>query len=939
MPRDEALALFDRWVDATPSQRDVLLASLEATQPEVHARLLALLHADAAAQAAGFLETTTDGVAMLGPTLAATDTPTPPATRAHAGLRLGAWCLEAPIGAGGMGEVWRARRVDGLYEGRAAVKLLQAARSGAHDAARFAREGELLARLEHPHIARLLDAGLAPDGGRYLVLEHVQGERIDAWCDRHRLDLRARVALFIRVCDAVAFAHGRLVVHRDLKPANLLVTEDGEPKLLDFGVAKLIDAEAGPAADTALTRDAAAGLTPDHAAPEQLDGGPVTTATDVYALGVMLFGLLSGARPYAPTAGSIARLVKAVVEDPPRRLHDAARALGANPLRAEAVARRTTPAALLRALGGDLEAIVGKALRKAPGDRYPTVAALRDDLQRHLDHEPVAARPAGWGYRGARFVQRHPVPVAAAAAALAAMLIGAGVAAWQWRVAVQEGRRTQAVVEVLTRLFAQVQPEQAGRAQVSVRELLQRGWNELERGLEGDPDLRAEVAWSLGTMLNAAGDVPGAQRAFELRRAQLVAAGRTESIDHLRVLLELGFCAQQQADHPTARARYAELLGLAARMGASDGEEAMLARLRLATLARTEGRLAEAEQGLRAVEAQSRQRWGEAHAVRVLALEELAELLRQRGQWDEAMARYAALTQLTAGARGALAARARLAQATLLVESGRFAEAARALPTAVSLAAEVWGDGEVTHTAVARLWLAQALFRSGQGEAADRLAAQALAATRAADHTYGRLAVEVLQLRHDLRRDRLGLVSRRLPAVVAELDAGGEAMKPLAERARALQGELLLRQGAFAAARGVLDRTLAAQRQLYEEGDTDLWPTLALRGLAQAAQGRGAAAQADLDGAAEIADRLLPPGHPDRHVARSLARLARVGPPDASSAAAGALAELAALERALPGHQALGPLSPVRAALQRPASGGTPFLSDSWRLALQLLAL
>lgn len=926
-----AYALFDRWLDADEASRSALLADLQRHDPPAHARLLALIDADARAGAAGFLATGSAGAAVDGAEAAAACAPA-----VQPGACLGPWRLVEAIGAGGMGEVWRAERADGHYEGLAAVKLLQPGRRAAHDDARFAREGELLARLAHPHIARLLDAGRSADGRRYLVLEHVQGERIDRWCDERRLGLAARLALFIHVCDAVAHAHAQLVLHRDLKPANVMVDLAGAPKLLDFGVAKLLDDDPTVgSAQSDLTREAAAGLTPDHAAPEQLDAGPVGTATDVYALGVMLFGLLSGARPYAAAPGSVARLVRAIVEEPPLGLRAAAAALPPAELAEAARCRACTPAALLRGLQGDLESIVEQALRKRPSERYPTVAALREDLQRHLDHLPVHARASGPVERVRKFVRRHPLPVAAGSVALAALVLGAGVALWQWRAAVDEARRTRAVVEVLTGLFTQVQPEAAGSARVSVLELLQRGWTEVERGLAGEPGLRAEVAWSLGSMLNAAGDVPAAQAAFSLRRQQLLDSGRGDSVDHLKVLLELGFCAAQLGDHGAARRHYDALLGVARRIGAEAGEEATLARLRLATLARAEGRLAEAEAGLRGVESEARGRWGPRHAVSLLALEELAELLRQRGRWDEAMAQYASLRQLTLGAQGAPAARAQLAEAMLLVELGRFADASAALEAAVVRAAEVWGEGEVTHTAVARLWLAQALFRSGRHAEAEAVADQALAALHPAGSAPVRWTVQVLQARHGLRGTSVPVAVgalARLDATVAEIDAAGEAMKPLAERARMLQAEALLRRGEAAAAQRLLARVLAAQRALYPEGDLDLWPSLALHGLAQAALGRPAEAQVDLDEAAALADRLLPPGHPDRHAGRVLALLAK---PRGASQPDPLRDALGAWQASLAGHARHTEIAGFR---DRALARHDAFVADWWRTGLAVMA-
>jgi serine/threonine-protein kinase len=271
-----ALAAFDDWQDASPAEREALLSELPPAKRE---RLLALIDADGAAESRGFLAK-----------------PAPlPAAHELAGQVLGAWTLVAPLGSGGMGEVWRARRSDGAHNGEAAIKLLHSPWRGEGAQARFRREGELLARLTHPNIAQLLDIGetlLGVTRTRYLVLELVEGERIDAWCESRHLDVPARLRLFLQVCDAVAHAHAKLVVHRDLKPGNILVTATGQVKLLDFGVAKLLADETG----AELTAQVPAGLTPEYAAPEQLRGEPVSTATDVFALGRLLCLLLTGQR-------------------------------------------------------------------------------------------------------------------------------------------------------------------------------------------------------------------------------------------------------------------------------------------------------------------------------------------------------------------------------------------------------------------------------------------------------------------------------------------------------------------------------------------------------------------------------------------------------------------------------------------------------------------
>src|SRR5688572_11418185 len=276
-----------------------------------------------------------------------------------AGQQLGAYTLDSVLGHGGMGTVWLAHRSDGRYEGRVAVKLLNSALLGRPAEQRFVREGSVLAKLRHPNIAQLVDAGVAPSGQPYLVLEYVEGERIDRYAEERNLDLEARVRLFLDVLAAVAHAHSHLVVHRDIKPTNILVTPQGVVKLLDFGVAALL----GPD-DSSLTREADAGLTPEYAAPEQLLRQPVTTATDVYALGLVLFVLLAGKHPLGAEGKSIPEIARATLDQDAPRPSD----LAADPLRGHA-------------LRGDLDNIVGKALRKDPEERYSSAETLAADLR------------------------------------------------------------------------------------------------------------------------------------------------------------------------------------------------------------------------------------------------------------------------------------------------------------------------------------------------------------------------------------------------------------------------------------------------------------------------------------------------------------------------------------------------------------------------------
>lgn len=334
-----------------------------------------------------------------------------------AGQKIGAYTLVSQLGQGGMGTVWLAKRSDGRFERQAAVKFVRLALSGRATEERFKREGSILGRLAHPHIAELLDAGISADGNPYLILEYVDGVPIDQYCDEHKLDVDARIRLFLDVLSSVAEAHANLIVHRDLKPSNVLVRHDGQVKLLDFGIAKLLAAE-DSASSTVLTLDGASALTPRFAAPEQVSGGNVTTATDLYALGVLLYLLLTGQHPAGPGIQSPAELLKAIVE------LEAPRASGTVPFQGGVAEKRSaTPEKLRRQLRGDLDTILSKALKKNPQERYSSVTAFADDLRRYLKHEAISVRPDTLAYRTTKFVRRN-LPLVATAAAAIALVIG-----------------------------------------------------------------------------------------------------------------------------------------------------------------------------------------------------------------------------------------------------------------------------------------------------------------------------------------------------------------------------------------------------------------------------------------------------------------------------------------------------------------------------------
>jgi serine/threonine protein kinase len=322
------------------------------------------------------------------------------------------------LGKGGMGTVWLAERCDGRFEREVAIKFLNVAALDDASAERFKREGSILGKLAHPLIAELIDAGLTAAGEPFLVLEYVEGQAIDDYCDQHKLSVNERIHLFLDVLSAVAHAHSNLIVHRDIKPSNVLVSSEGQVKLLDFGIAKVLAEETGDGSATLLTLEGGAALTPRFAAPEQVSEGSITTATDIYALGVLLYLLLTGQHPAGPGPHSPAQLIKIIVDEEPPRASDAIASVSVD----VAANRAITPERQRRLLRGDLDRIIAKSLKKNPAERYPSALAFAEDLQRYLEHKPVLARPDSFGYRTAKFVRRNRVAVAVAATALVATL-------------------------------------------------------------------------------------------------------------------------------------------------------------------------------------------------------------------------------------------------------------------------------------------------------------------------------------------------------------------------------------------------------------------------------------------------------------------------------------------------------------------------------------
>jgi serine/threonine-protein kinase len=424
------------------------------------------------------------------------------------GVMLGHWRVDSLLGAGGMGEVYAAERADGSYEQRVAIKLLKRGIDTQAVLRRFLRERRILARLAHPNIARLLDAGAADDGRPYLVMERVDGLPIDQWCEHQALPLRQRLELMCAVCEAVYAAHREQIVHRDLKPSNVLVSQSGEVKLLDFGVSKLTGEDDRDGTQTML---GSAPLTPDYATPEQLLAQPVTPATDVYALGLLLYRLLTGELPHSRKSLTAA-LTAASKED---RIARPSVTLRRKQAAIDRKARMETRA-LARELDGDIDQIVLKALQREPARRYANAAELADDLRRYLDGRPVLARPDAWLYVARKFVVRNWVPVSAVMTVAAALIVGLTVALWQARVAQAQAQRAERVKNFVVSVFAEQDPFTRGTVQARApQQMLADAAARLDQELGGEPDLHAELLDDLGGVQASLGDLNSSRTLLE----------------------------------------------------------------------------------------------------------------------------------------------------------------------------------------------------------------------------------------------------------------------------------------------------------------------------------------------------------------------------------------------------------------------------------------
>jgi serine/threonine protein kinase/tetratricopeptide (TPR) repeat protein len=502
--------LFSRAVELPENEREAFVAGETGNDKDLRDELLELLACDTGRSTGPLTH-------ALG---AAIDATTRDRRKALVGRIVGNYKLVSILGHGGTGTVYLGERADRQYSAQVAVKIVDNATIHGDLGMRFRAERQILASLNHANIARLLDAGETGDGQPYLVMEYVHGEPVDRYCDRQQLDLNERLKLFLEVCNAVQYAHQNLIVHRDLKPANILVTAEGSPKLLDFGIAKLLDTGEAQAM-IALTRMNDRLLTPEYASPEQILGRQVTTASDVYALGVVLYELLTGLRPYTvPTSASQLELERSIcISDPQRPSTSVKRSIDYEPREGEssiaaiALARSSSPDRLHKRLLGDIDSIVMRALRKEPQHRYGSVEQLAADVRRYLSREPVVARQGNWLYYSQRFVRRHTFGVTAGGLFILviigfaiAMSIQAQRIAAERDKAENESQSAQAVSDFMIGVFSAADPYDTLGKEKTARQLLEESGKQV-RGDKGmRPEVRARLLASIGRAFRRSGD-------------------------------------------------------------------------------------------------------------------------------------------------------------------------------------------------------------------------------------------------------------------------------------------------------------------------------------------------------------------------------------------------------------------------------------------------
>ena len=638
--------LLDEWLDLPPQDRPVWLQGLGSEYSDVIPVLRELIEK----------HSETQNVLSQLPRLHI-QSPIGQPDGFQAGDRVGRYRLIRELGVGGMGVVWLAESTDDLKR-VVALKLPRFSPHNAILANRFERERDILAQLTHPHIARLYDAGVTAGGQRYLAMEYVNGEPITTYCDRHRLDIKARLSLFLQVFSAVQYAHSTLIVHRDLKPSNILVTEDGQVQLVDFGIAKLL--EEGEASETELTRMGGRAMTPHYASPEQVKGDRITTATDVHALGVVLYELLAGERPFKPrheTAASIEDAILNVEPLPPSRIAmDASRA----------EARSQSARRIATTLAGDIDTILLKSLRKDPQHRYATADAFAQDITRYLRGDAVLARPESVWYRTRKFVARNRLAVASSLIVFIALALGLGVSLWQGRVAQLARRHAESEAatskalndflqhDLLAQASVRAQSGPAARPNpdLKVREALDRASAAIGDRFASQPAVEASLRHTIAETYSNLGMYPEAQSQFEsaleLRRSTLGSAHP----DTITTMVRLGSIYGTLSKYADADRILTESLELQRRIH-GENDPAILDNLNgLAVLANKRGDYARAETLMTELLETQRRQHGEDHPDTMAMMNNLATFCLNQGKYPRAEQLYKRAAELKTKALG-----------------------------------------------------------------------------------------------------------------------------------------------------------------------------------------------------------------------------------------------------------------------------------------------
>jgi len=684
---DELADLFAEAVELeAPRSREAFLASLQERDPALACELAALLTADAADPAFLAAPLVDEIVEVMTEFL----------DSAFVGRRVGSWEIEAVLHHGGMGTVYRARRVDVDFEQNAALKVIRMGLGTPDLVRRFAQERRLLARLEHPNIARLLDGGTTPDGLPYLVMEHVRGETIDAWCARKRPSLDRLLEVFAQICSAVSFAHQNLVVHRDIKPSNILVTADGTAKLLDFGIAELErQALSGPEAESAFGRM----LTPDYASPEQFRGGEIGTAMDTYSLGVLLYRLLTGETPRHASEGSTPDEVeRLMLETDPRAPSEVLFARGERPPRRAA----------------DLDAIILQALRKEPEDRYPSVLSFADDLRRYVDGVPVHARPPTLVYRATRFAGRNWAALGAAATIVGVLVAGLSVALWQAGVAERqrdlaraEASTAASAIEFLKTVLGSADPWRDTEPAESVDDVIRLAESQLDSVLGDEPAARAFVLAALGEVAAGRGDLGRADRLTGAAVAILEESAVVGSAQAGAIHLTRALALHEDGRLQEARSHAAEAVRRLDTRDSGAWPELAGALNQLAALDIELGDNLAAETTLRrAIALHEANGGGEMLGLAGVYNNLAIALTTQPDRLEEAVEAYAVAAQLvqSVGASAPRLATLLANQANVFRLLGRFSEAESTFARAIALMTESLGpDHQSTLTAAASL--------------------------------------------------------------------------------------------------------------------------------------------------------------------------------------------------------------------------------------------